>query len=213
MRPFESPNRALTRMKYDIEVFYDYFVDITGNNSGMKRLVTNELSVLTLLLEFMSYAAGSQGSGTDSLEEFVVVVHKRTGADMTTTRNFLSDIYVLMDQDGSKHEVVKKTIRNLQKDLDLVTERVNDKREAFGSYRFDGSQIVYNRHQQETDTDSDTPEETACFRLDMMLKALYEERKVYKDSQVCGTFIDDVKSRAGDFQQRFDQLRLMFGII
>ena len=113
-----------------------------------------------------------------------------------------------MDQDGAKHQVVRNTIRNMRKDLDLVTERVNDKREAFGTYSFSGYQAYTNQQpqQQEQELDEDTTsKETASFH--------YEERRLQKDSRLCGTFVEDVKSRAGDFQQRFDQFKLMFGIV
>lgn len=210
---FHSPKRAVTRIKYDVQAFGDYFREVTDGNEALKRLVMNELSVLTLLLECMAYAAGQ--SGTDSLEEFVLVVHKRTGAKSTITRYFLSDIYVLMARKMGEHHLVEQTVRRMKSDLDRVTERVNEKKDAFC-------------------LDQVSPE-TACFRLDEMLQALYEERILQEQASLCGTLVQDVKARAigghwnGDrlgtptgvvfpskrpmWQGSFEQLKLMVGIM
>jgi hypothetical protein len=205
VEPFQNPNRAVIRMKYDIEVFSEYFKEITGHNVAMKRLVMNELSILTLLLEFMSYAAGGPASGTDSLEEFILVVHKRIGAEFITTLNFMSDIYVLMDRNIDQHLVVRKAVQSMQNDLARVTERVNEKRAALG--------VDFREHRSESLSSTTTEDDkSSCFRLDMMLKALYEERTMQADARSCGTLIDDVKSRAGDFHEQFERLKLMLGI-
>ena len=169
---FSSPQRAVMRMTHDVDVFQEFFVDIARDNATLKKVAINELSTLkVILLECMSYATGQNGS--DSLSEFIVVVHKRTGADANITRYFLSDIYVLL---GSKNQyiAVENKVRNMKPDLDKMTERVEEKRLAgVGDVSNDGAET--------------------SFRLDKMLLALYEDKILQERLSLCGNFIADAK--------------------
>ena len=74
---FLNPARALVRMMYDVELFRTYFENLTKDFPSLANVVEEEMSVLVLVHECLGIAVGSNGSS--SLEEFVIVVHKRTG--------------------------------------------------------------------------------------------------------------------------------------
>lgn len=170
---FLHPARVITRMTYDIQVFRDFFHGVAQHNSTLKRIVDSEFSVFTVLLECMTYAAGR--GATDSLADLVLVIHKRTGANSDITRFFLCDIYVLMGKKND-HLLVESTIRRMRDDLDMVTARMSEKREAFHG------------------AEMSTPE-SAHFRLDQMLKAVYEDRLLQERLSLCGNLIGEVRGR------------------
>jgi hypothetical protein len=167
---FVCPTRAVMRMSHDMKVFEEFFLSLAEGNVTLKRIVSNELSVLkVVVLELMSYATGQNGS--DSLHEFVVVVHKRTGADPDVTRHFLSDIYVLL---GSKKEylTVEHHVRGMKDELERMTERVEEKRMAG---------VLGDKSTEST------------FRLDKMLRTVYEDRIMHEKLSLCGNLMTDVK--------------------
>ncbi|KAL3916844.1 MAG: hypothetical protein SGILL_004993, partial [Bacillariaceae sp.] len=167
---FVCPQRAVMRMSHDMKIFEEFFLNLAEGNVTLKRIVSNELSIFkVVVLELMSYATGQ--SGTDSLHEFVVVVHKRTGADPDVTRHFLSDIYVLL---GSKKEylAVEHQVRGMKDELERMTERVEEKRTA--------------------GVLGDKTTETT-FRLDKMLRTVYEDRIAHEKLSLCGNLMTDMK--------------------
>ena len=101
----------------------------------------------------------------------MVVVHKRTGADPDVTRHFLSDIYVLL---GSRKEylAVEHQVRGMQDELERMTARVQEKRMA---------QVL-----------GDNSNETT-FRLDKMLRTVYEDRIAHEKLTLCGNLVTDMK--------------------
>ena len=113
---FISASRAIRRMTYDIEVLRDYFRCVVSKESeALNRIVLDEFSMLAIILECMWLAVDHSGgdTGDSSLEEFIVVVHKRTGADSDVTKQFLSDIWLLIAPSDRRY-VIDETI-NLMK--------------------------------------------------------------------------------------------------
>jgi hypothetical protein len=169
---FLSPNRAILRMTHDIKVFQKFFLHISEGSTTVRRIVTKECSVLNVLfLECMAYAAGQ--SGSDSLEEFIIVVHKRTGADSDVTRCFLSDIFILMSC-RNDHHYVEGTIRKMKEDLDMIKESLKEE-------------------QIKTLSIQATKDECNYFRLDEMLKSMYEDRILQENTVFCGIIGEDVR--------------------
>jgi hypothetical protein len=171
---FLHPQRVITRMTHDVQVFRDFFRGVAQQNSTLKRIVDNEFSVFTVLLECMACASGN--GGTDSLEDLIIVIHKRTGANTEITRIFLSDIYVLVGKQ-SEHHLVESNIRRMRKDLDIITARMSEKRDAFPAAEV-------------------TTPQSAHFRLDQMLQAVYEDRLLQERlSLCCNGRIGEIKRR------------------
>ena len=167
---FLNANRAICRMNYDVITLRDYFIDNTANgDAALGRIIVNEFSVLILLMECMHLAAGKDGSA-DSLEEFVVVVHKKTGANSNVTRQFLSDLFVLCGPKNT-HRDVENTVRMMDTELKLVSKQMKERRL----------------------TASTLTNETACLRLDETLRSLYEDRMLQERSSLCGHICRDFK--------------------
>mmetsp|Transcript_4354 Transcript_4354/g.12529 ORF Transcript_4354/g.12529 Transcript_4354/m.12529 type:complete len:514 (+) Transcript_4354:259-1800(+) len=162
---FRNPKRALMRMTHDIEVFQNFFLDVSEASSTLRKIVANEFSILgQLLLECSGYAASQNGS--ENLEEYVIVVYKRAGADTDVTKHFLSDIFILMTG-VDKDWCVRETVRHLREDLNRMKESIGERRNASPSV-------------QATKADS------AYFCLDEMLKTVYEERILQEKATLCG---------------------------
>lgn len=162
---FRSPKRVLMRMTHDIELFEKFFLDVSEGSPVLHKIVTNEFSILgQLLLECSNYATSQ--SGSENLEEYVIVVFKRTGADTDVTRHFLSDVFMLM-RGVDKDCCVRETIRHLREDLDRMKKNIGESRNL--------SPPV-----QATKADS------AYFCLDEMLKTVYEERILQESATLCG---------------------------
>lgn len=113
-RRFED--RALRRMRDDIALIQGYFKDLGGD----ERIMTRELRILDLVFECMS------APDLESLEQFVVVLHKHTGSDTLVTRCFVGDLWSLMHHEERLE--VRNTINQLEDDLMMVSRhsRVED---------------------------------------------------------------------------------------
>lgn len=123
--PLECPARALCRMMYDIRILQDYFQKISKDSTPLTRVVANEMNILTVIHEFLGLAVGH--TGLDSLEEFIVVLHKRTGADWDVTRHFLSDLWSLSNpHESHEQKRISVTMALLKAELDMVTERMKE---------------------------------------------------------------------------------------
>lgn len=161
---FRSPNRALLRMTHDIQLFKDFFLQISEGSTALHKIIANEFSILSqIVLESSSCALGE--CKRENLEQFMIVVHKRTGANLETTRRFLSDIFALMS-DGNNEYYVRETVNGMKEDLERLKEIIEE-REI----------ISCERSQMKSDR--------AYFRLDEMLKAEYEDRVIQEKSFFC----------------------------
>lgn len=151
-------------MKYDIEVFEDFFFALSEGSAALTKIISNEFSEFRLLfLECGSFAVGD--SSPDFLKDFIIVVHKRTGADSNITRHFLSDVFILLGE-KERNYFVRDSIQNMKEDLDKIKESLgkeNDKGLPGGK----GS-------------------ESSFFQLDEMLKAVYSERILQENAVYCG---------------------------
>ena len=171
----------------------------------------DEFDVFNVLLECMTNASGR--GAIDNENELILVVHKRTGADSDITRFFISDIYVLLGK-KNEHLLVEKSVRRMRKDLDIISSRMAEKRDAFPAT-----------------AGSSTTSETSHFRLDHMLQTVYEDRLLQERLSLCGNLFDEVRGLDGTkpiamregaeevpgrsslmWPHRFDDLKRMFGV-
>lgn len=160
-KPFASPKRALLRMMDDIIVLQEFFESKTAEDMSLKRMIRAELSTLELIHDCLAVT-----NDAESLESFLVVIHKRTGGDSLITQHFVGDLWLLMAQEPgarSRRQAVSRVLKDIQPDLELVTKRLQERGVTAGK------------------------EEVSFVRLDEMLKALYEERIVHGMLPLCWT--------------------------
>ena len=147
-------------MMDDIGLMREFFHNKTKDNAPLTRAIRSELNTLELIHDVL--VATSQDP--ESLESFIVVLHKRTGADALVTKHFVGDLWLLVAQsrqDGSLRTVAR-TLDGLQPDLQMVTSRMQE-RSAHGI----------------------GTKELSFVRLDEMLKVMYEDRIVQGLLPVC----------------------------
>jgi hypothetical protein len=155
---FLNPKRTITRITYDVQVFQDYFQSLTQSIPPLMRLVSDELSIFVVLIECMWLAVGRTEG--ESLDEFVVVVHKRiSGANPAVTRHFLSDLWLLMGP-KNEHLSIEKEIKTMEAELKLMSTRVKE-------------EAPYRRT---------TIDQSTCLRLDEVLRTLYEDKIIQENS-------------------------------
>jgi hypothetical protein len=99
------------------------------------------------------------------LKDFIIVIHKRTGADSNITSHFLSDVFILMGE-KERNYFVRDSIHNMKDDLDKIKESITDEN-AEGLLAQAKSA------------------ESSFYQLDEMLKAVYAER-IQENAAFCG---------------------------
>ena len=152
-QPFRTPDRALRRMSDDIAMIKGFFKDKSTETMALMRILGEEMRILELIHECLA------SDDSDSLDTFIVVIHKRTGADALVTRHFVSDLWLLVQREeygGQLHE----TISTLEADLQMVSAGVQERR-------------------------ANAPPDHSYVQVDQMLRALYEDRIAQGLMPVC----------------------------
>ena len=161
---FRRPRRALMRMTHDIDVFENYFLELSEGMLAIKKIISNEFSMFrSLLLECSSYAVGENSH--QNLDNFIIVIHKRTGADSNITRHFLTDVFSLMGN-GRLDHCVANSIRNVRDDLDKIKENFQEEK-------------IKNFPTEVTN------EGSSFYQVDEMLKEFYAERIFQESIRFC----------------------------
>jgi hypothetical protein len=125
MQTFANPARAVSRIMYDIQVLRGYFHNLAkGTTSVLNRVVSTEFSALVIMYECLGLAVGQ--TGMESLEEMILVLHKRTGANPLVTRLLLGDLWFLAAPPTQKHVIYDK-VGMMQADLQLVSTRMKER--------------------------------------------------------------------------------------
>ena len=153
-KPFTHPMRALIRMQDDIQLLQKCFGEHARNNVALARILTNEMRMLEVVYECLA------AEDADSLENMVVVLHKRTGADVLVTRYFVGDLWALVSQENpsqKNNEFVKGVIQAVEPDLLMVSEGMRE----------EGRSLLVST--------SKTTDLT-FLRTDEMLRSIYEDR-------------------------------------
>ncbi len=163
---FRSQRKAFLRMKYDIEVFEEFFFALSEESAALTKIISNEFSAFRLLfLECSSFAVGD--SSPDFLKDFIIVVHKRTGADSNVTKHFLSDVFILMGEKERNYSV-RDCMQNMKDDLDKIKESLGKEND------------------KELPTTQGNGSKSSFFELDEMLKTVYSERMLQEKAGFCG---------------------------
>jgi hypothetical protein len=108
-----------------------------------------------------------------SVEEFAIVLHKRTGGNVHITRFLMLDLWLL----GSPHTKPTKihdTLHMMSAELQAISSRLS---EVNGNSNIDQSALK-------------------GMRLDEMLKDFYEERLLQEQSPLCGSVVHGINKTA-----------------
>ena len=164
-QPFAHAHRALRRMWDDVAMLREFFLQKADGNPTLTRMLTDEVHILELIHECLD------AEDENSIESFVVVIHKCTGADALVTRHFLSDLWLLAASRPGK-EQIEKTLSRLRSDLQLVSTRVREQtahRPAGGSHM-------------------------AFVNLEDMLQVMYEDRIAQGMVPACWTCVPKIET-------------------
>lgn len=110
---FVDPQRAVLRMRDDIEIMKDYFVSLVPKMPALARVIEKEFAMLTAIFECLSIGSGLAKSG--ELADFVLVFHKCT-RQVSLTRAMVGDIYHLVAP-GKEH-MAKTIVDSMQENLE-----------------------------------------------------------------------------------------------
>ena len=143
-QPFRTPDRALRRMQDDIRLIQDFFREKSVDHTTLSRILGEEMRILELIHECLST------DDADSMETFIVVIHKRTGADTLVTQHFVSDLWLLVQREEYGGQL-RETITTLEPDLNMVSAGIQERA-------------------------ANHPLDHSFVRVDQMLRALYEDR-------------------------------------
>ncbi len=112
-------------MMYDIEVFQSYFQNLVGQLPELARLVDEELSVLVVIHECLLLATDAANGST--VEELIMVLHKRTGANMHVTRYIMKDLWLLAAREVVPGSVLYNTLTKMKGDLQLLSTNLDQR--------------------------------------------------------------------------------------
>lgn len=168
--PFCNPPRALVRMMYDLELFRSYFENLTKEIPSLSRIVEEQLSILILVHECLGIAVGS--TDESSLEEFIIVLHKRIGGNVDVTKHLLGDLWFLAAPPSQRKEIY-----NL---FSLMEAEL----------------LIISLHMEETDGNAPINQQRdplQGIKLVETLKDIYEERILQEQFSVCAPCVHAIK--------------------
>lgn len=178
-QPFRSHSRALRRFRDDVRIFQDYFQEKSAGNSTLSRIFTNELYILELIHECLDT------EDAEALASFIVVIHKRTGADALVTRYFVGDLWRLTKHKHGRSYIFN-AVQQLQPDLQMVTSGMKE-------------------------LSACDDDELSFVRLDDMLKVLYEDRVAQGVLPACWPCLPKVETEGNEVVTK--QIRKLTRII
>jgi hypothetical protein len=118
-RSFRDPRNMVLRMMYDIEVFRLYFCTLVKQMPQLARWVEDEISILLVLHECLMAAVENENQ--DKIKELILVLHKRTGADVTITKSVVKDLWLLA---RGHMDLLDDAIMSILNDLKLLSENL-----------------------------------------------------------------------------------------
>lgn len=165
-KPFGSRKRALIRMQDDIHMLREFFCDKAVGSGALKRIVMGEISVLELIHECLGVTDSA------SLETFIVVIHKRTGADSLVTRYFVGDLWLLVAKKSGQRQV-DLALATLEPDLQMVSNGMKER------------------------SPKERSAEVSFVCLGDMLRAMYEDRIAQDVLPICWPFLPKIEQAEG----------------
>uniref|UniRef100_A0A7S1UUI6 Exocyst complex component Sec6 n=1 Tax=Grammatophora oceanica TaxID=210454 RepID=A0A7S1UUI6_9STRA len=164
---FESGERALCRMMYDIDLFRNYFGQLVKQIPPLGKVVQDELSTLVVITE--CFALAITDPVTSQIEDLALVLHKRTGANANITRFLIMDIWML-GAPRERQPALDKKLRGMHDELMLMSLRM---------------QWVPQRHK--------TKPALKGILLDETLKDVYDERLLQEQIPCGGSLVHNIK--------------------
>lgn len=111
---------------YDVQILQTYFGGLAKELVSLQRVVEHELSILVTIHECMSIATGK--TSDESLEQFILVLHKRTGCNSYVTQCLLRDLWFLMTQTPTASQsttqmenILSNKMDSMKEELDLLS--------------------------------------------------------------------------------------------
>lgn len=197
-RPFYHTKRALVRIQGDVELLKQYFAEIAEGNAALSRLMTTELRMLEVVYECLA------AEDADSLKNIIIVLHKRTGANVLVTRSLLGDLWSLKADDdhdknnnnedpGQRHATfIRGIIQSVQPDLEMVSARMKEERRNRGLL-----------------TSSSNNSDLMFLRIDEMLRSIYEDRMTQGILPLCWACLPMTENYDGSQRVASDKVRKM----
>lgn len=121
---FQNPRQAVMRMMYDIEVFETHFSSLVNEIPALSQVVERELSALVIIYECLNVIIDDRSS-ISALEDLILVLHKRTGANASVTRCLIQDLW-LLGSSQRNHKPLNETIIFMQNELQLLSEKIKE---------------------------------------------------------------------------------------
>ena len=175
-------------MMYDIEVFRSFFGSVAKQLPGLTKLVDEGLSVLIVLHECLISLAGD--SSTSTLEELIMVLHRRTGANVGVTKSMMKDLALLIACRPDHRRKLKATLEGIEGDLHLLSKNMD--------------QIQREQRQPQP------RDQLSGLRLKDVLEQLYDNRILPEQVRAFGPCMNLVRKVVGDkqWENRFNTLRV-----
>lgn len=95
---FESNERAINRMRDDVNVIREYFDSLADSMRTLGRVIENEFAVLETVIEILAIAAGLSDS---EINNFAIMLQKRV-KNVGLTRLIICDLYHLVNPGEEK---------------------------------------------------------------------------------------------------------------
>jgi hypothetical protein len=162
-KPFRSPKRALIRMFHDIRLIKEYFVEKAS--APMTRIIKHEVYVLEVIHECLD------ADDANSLENFILIIHKRTGSDMLVTQHLVGDLWLLVANEAIPH--IGPTLTHMQPDLQMVTQATKQRQEEQNL-------------------------ELSWVSIDEVLRSMYEDRIVQGALPICWACLPKIEQPIGN---------------
>lgn len=175
-QPFEYASRALRRLWDDVSMLKSFFLQRADGHPALSRMLADEVYILEVIHECLD------ADDAVSIEAFIVVIHKRTGADALVTRYFLTDLWFLVAHRPGKQQI-EKVMGVIQPDLQLVSNRIKE-------------QSIVGKTQTS---------DLAFVRIDEMLRVMYEDRIAQGMLPACWTCVPKIE--ANDSKIAVDGIR------
>ena len=176
--PFVNPARAVVRMMYDLQLFGSYFENLAKEIPPLKIVVEREMSLMILVHECLGIAVG--GTGASSLEEFVIVIHKRTGGNLNVTKHLMGDLWFLAAPPSQRNEIYG-VVNMMQAELQLMSSRMKENAVAASTNHRDPLKGI---------------------KLVETLKDHYEERVLHEQFALCAPCVGAIKKSAKKKQEK-----------
>mmetsp|Transcript_12710 Transcript_12710/g.18040 ORF Transcript_12710/g.18040 Transcript_12710/m.18040 type:complete len:658 (-) Transcript_12710:146-2119(-) len=162
--PFLNASRAGDRMMYDLEIMESYFFSLVEQVPALSRTVENEISILITIHECIEMAVGN--ANFESLERFIMVLHKRTGGNVIVTKNLVKDVWLLFAP-ANQQKDISDILGMMQVELQLISTQMRE-----------NPSPIHHQQQLDNSLTFSSNKGNEGVRLDDMLLEIYAQRQM-----------------------------------